>query len=370
MLLDPPWVSERWGAAPKATVPKATVESVLDAMGNLHAQRDADGHAKRHQPLALLWAIGEARRRAPRLTAWPEARERIGPLIQEFAGASKENAYLPFLALLGTGIWEMTARPPRAGSSTRRQWLNKKSPPVKAGFTQPVYDLFAESAADAATEATLFLLDTYFDDMTPARTLQVLQAAGLGEIPADPGASGQADAERLLKALGVGSAVVNVEANRTASTQYERLAATILVRRAEAQLVALYRQTLPQDQVKRLRVPGGWTDLYVLGDGDLIEAKSGATHQYVRDALGQLLDYAAHVTHYVGRLTALFPRVPATRDVRLLHAYGIDCLHWTGEGATFHRLEAPTPARDRIKAIWASVATTETRVARGRLQST
>lgn len=153
--------------------------------------------------------------------------------------------------------------------------------------------------------------------------------------------------------------MVDVEANRTESTQYERLAATIVIRRAEAQLVARYRQTLPEDQVKRLRLPGGWTDLYVLGDGDLIEAKSGASRQHVRDALGQLLDYAAHATQYISRLTALFPRLPATSDVQLLHTYGIDCLHWTGEGTTFRRLPAPTGARDWIKDAWNSLAAME-----------
>src|SRR5262249_35462213 len=108
--------------------PKATVESVLDAIGSLHVQRDANGHAKRHQPLALLWATGEARRGAQRMTGWPDARERIGSLIQEFGAANKDHAYLPFLALLGTGIWELTDRPPRAQSSARRQWLNSKKP--------------------------------------------------------------------------------------------------------------------------------------------------------------------------------------------------------------------------------------------------
>ena len=49
-------------------------------------------------------------------------------------------------------------------------------------------DLFAESA-EAATEATLFLLDTYFDDMTPAQSLQVLKATGLSDILGHPGDS-------------------------------------------------------------------------------------------------------------------------------------------------------------------------------------
>lgn len=162
--------------------PKVTVASVLDAMGNLHVQHDTEKRAKRHQPLALLWAIGEARRHAARLTGWPATRERIGALIQEFGAANKDHAYLPFLALAGTDLWELTATPPRrVQSSGRRRWLNNQNPPVKGGLAQPVYDLFAESA-EAAAEAALFLLDTYFDDMTPAQSLQVLKATGLSDI--------------------------------------------------------------------------------------------------------------------------------------------------------------------------------------------
>lgn len=51
-----------------SVTPTATVESVLNALENLDVQRNAEGKAKRHQPLTLLWAIGEARRRGPRLT--------------------------------------------------------------------------------------------------------------------------------------------------------------------------------------------------------------------------------------------------------------------------------------------------------------
>jgi hypothetical protein len=169
--------------------PKATVASMLDAMGNLHVQHDNENRAKRHQPLALLWAIGEARRHAARLTGWPAARERIGALIEEFGAANKDHAYLPFLALAGTDLWELTATPPRrVQSPSRRRWLNNQNPPVRGGLAQPVYDLFAESA-EAATEAALFLLDTYFDDMTPAQSLQVLKATGLSDILGHPGDS-------------------------------------------------------------------------------------------------------------------------------------------------------------------------------------
>lgn len=181
--------------------PEVTVEGLLDAMANLRTQSDADGRAKRHQPLALLWAIGKARRRAARLTGWPVARSQIGALIQGVGAASKSNAYLPFLALAGTGIWELTATPPQGGeSSDRRRWLNNQNPPVRGGLTKPVYDLFAGSA-DAVAEAVMFLLGTYFDGMTPAQASQVLDAAGIGGIPGHLDDSERAGAERLLEAL-------------------------------------------------------------------------------------------------------------------------------------------------------------------------
>jgi hypothetical protein len=99
----------------------------------------------------------------------------------------------------------------------------------------------------------------------------------------------------------------------------------------------------------------GYTDLYREQAGDLIEAKVSAKHGYVREALGQLLDYAAHSTQPVNQLTALFPEKPTPDDIQLLHAYGIDCLYWAG-GDEFHRCEAPSEARDRIAKAWSAIA--------------
>jgi hypothetical protein len=149
--------------------------------------------------------------------------------------------------------------------------------------------------------------------------------------------------------------VVDAEASHVESSEYERKPGTVTLHRAEARLVARYRQTLPEAQAKRLRLAVGWTDLYCVKDADLIEAKRSAEHRYVREALGQLLDYAAHSTQPVNRLTALFPAAPAHCDVQLLHAYGIDCLHWAG-GDEFPRLEAPAGARERISTVWSSLA--------------
>jgi hypothetical protein len=216
---------------------------------------------------------------------------------------------------------------------------------------------------EAATKVVTRLLDTYFND---ADQDDLLQSTGLHDLAEaltlrlspgadeadDPEAEDRQAAEALLRALAGDSTVVDAEASHADSTQYERQARTVIVRRGESQLVARYRRTL-SDPAKRLRLSVGWTDLYRPKEGDLIEAKVSAKHRYVREALGQLLDYAADCTLPVNRLTALFPDPPARSDIQLLHTYGIDCLYWAGSDK-FPRLEAPAEARQRIAAVWSS----------------
>jgi hypothetical protein len=342
-----------------------TAEDVLEALRGLRMQEGSDGLAKRHQPLTLLWAIGRARQRKDRMAPWPVARTGIGELIRRFGrGTDARNPYLPFLALNGTDLWELTADPPRrgTGADARRRWLNNTKPFVGGGLTQPVYDLMADT--EAATKVVATLLDTYFNDIDPGSLLhgarlhdlaEALTPGGLGSDIDDPEKEEQRAAEALLRALASDSTVVEAEASHVESTQYERKAGNVTVWRGEAQLVARYRRTLPDTQAKRIRLAVGWTDLYRVKEADLIEAKVSARHRYVRQALGQLLDYAAHCTLPVNRLTALFPTTPPPSDIQLLHAYGIDCLYWAG-GEKFPRLEAPAEARERIATAWSTLA--------------
>ena len=104
-----------------------------------------DDLAKRHQPLTLLWSLGRARRGEQRLVAWPIARDQIGRLIRDSGRpADRPNSELPFLALASSGLWDLTAVPPKGLTGTaRRRWLNNASPVVRAGLTEPVYRLFA-----------------------------------------------------------------------------------------------------------------------------------------------------------------------------------------------------------------------------------
>lgn len=331
----------------------ATLSEVWKALRGLHLQKGVDGFPKCHQPLALLWAIGRARQGAERLASWPTARAQIGDLIRRFGRPTdKSNPYLPFLALNRTALWELTPQPPQDGESaaTPREWLNHAMPPVKGGLTQGVYNLMVMDA-DAAATVAAGLLDTYFNGID---AVSLLTATGLIDLLSGRESSDQEEreAETLLDALARNSNIVAAESSKVESTEYERRPGKVIVCRGEAQLVDRYLQTLGAKPT-RLQLAVGFTDLYHEETADLIEAKVSAEHRYVRQALGQLLDYAAHCAQPINRLTALFPTAPAPADLRLLHLYGIDCLHWVG-GTTFHRLQAPTDARERIRPAWGS----------------
>lgn len=165
----------------------------------------------------------------------------------------------------------------------------------------------------------------------------------------------------LSAALSQTGTIVAPEGVHTSTTTYERSAGTLTVSRAEALLVKAFRQTLAKDiHVGRVRMPVGVTDLHVVGpDGvEIVEAKRDSSHIYVRQALGQLLDYVVHSPEPATRLTALFPRKPADSDIALLHRYGIDCVY-AGE-STFDRVEAPAASRQHMRQVWGNGAASST----------
>lgn len=159
------------------------------------------------------------------------------------------------------------------------------------------------------------------------------------------------EAEELLTDLG-SSEIVDLEANNTSGSTYTRTKAEITFNRAESALVEAYRKQLPEDaDVQRLRVQGRLTDLYVRtgGEAEMIEAKSGSSNAFVRQALAQSLDYATNSDMPVTRVSALFPSRPAERDVNFLHRFGIDCISRTSDG-TFTRDSAPEASRQAWQA--------------------
>ncbi|MEV0396868.1 hypothetical protein [Polymorphospora rubra] len=236
-------------------------------------------------------------------------------------------------------------------------------PDPKAGSWSNVYSVLDFRRVTDLTYSEIQVLagysanDVFQETRVPdaERSAALIQGLGLNAAPEEAEEDAQAERE-LLEALRNRPEVFEAEAMHVESAEYQRSVKTVTVRRVEARLMAKYRDSLPTGQRKRLRLAVGWTDLYDLAGADLIEAKRSARHRYVREALGQLLDYAAHTTHPINRLTALFPEAPSAADVRLLHIYGIDCLYWSGQ-EDFKRLEAPSDARQRIQAMWTTPGT-------------
>ncbi|MFE1322497.1 hypothetical protein [Kitasatospora phosalacinea] len=154
-----------------------------------------------------------------------------------------------------------------------------------------------------------------------------------------------------------GTRVVPVEGMHTPVATYERSSGPVHVHRAEALLVTEYVSSLhnPELDIQRLRTPAGITDLHLTGpDGtEIVEAKRGSAHRFVREALAQLLDYAPHSPQPADRLSGLFPSRPVDHDIALLHRYGIDCVFRTTAGH-FERSAAPADTRDHMRKAWHS----------------
>ena len=150
--------------------------------------------------------------------------------------------------------------------------------------------------------------------------------------------------------------VAAVEEGRTRTASYERTGRLIVVERQEAELVVEYERHLIHhgQRPTRFYCSAGISDLYLEGpdEVELIEAKSNSTHSYVRQALGQLLDYAPHCPKPAHRLAGLFPSQPSSADIALLHRYGIDVIYREGSGL-FERLAAPRDRRELMRRAWA-----------------
>ncbi|NAS23659.1 hypothetical protein GT755_18415 [Herbidospora sp. NEAU-GS84] len=158
---------------------ESPVEKMLLTLDALNVQRSPDGTSKRHQPLTLLWAIGRAVEGKARQVPWREARTVIASLIDDFGHPtdSPKNAHLPFLALAGSGLWELSATPPAKGKhgDPRLRWLNTH-PGTTGGLTEESHQLFAGSRLAVSTAVDRLLLDHF--DGTDERPL--LTAVGLG----------------------------------------------------------------------------------------------------------------------------------------------------------------------------------------------
>lgn len=99
----------------------------------------------------------------------------------------------------------------------------------------------------------------------------------------------------------------------------------------EQRLVKAYKHYLTEQghEVMRWRIPIGagvylYTDLYDKTSNTLYEAKSSASREHIRLAIGQLLDYRRYVD--VDAISVLLPEMPGGDMLDLLQELNIGCV--------------------------------------------
>ncbi len=159
--------------------PASPRRRLLELLGDLRAASTPDGPA-RHQPMTLLWALGRAAQRRPRLVPWRAAHAELRGLMREYGQpSSRPTPEFPIIALAHTDLWELTghggAVPAAHGKPIT--WLEEQDP--HCGLTAWAYELVASSRS-ARFDAVTILGTRFFGGATPEKLLVEvgLQSAG------------------------------------------------------------------------------------------------------------------------------------------------------------------------------------------------
>ncbi|MEW2359154.1 HNH endonuclease signature motif containing protein [Spirillospora sp. NPDC029432] len=150
--------------------PLPPLQRLMAQLKGLRVASTADGPA-RHQPITLLWALGRAARRDPRLVAWSAAHAELRGLLREYGQPrSRPRPEFPILALARTDLWEMrghTGAIPAAHGEPLG-WMEEHDP--HSGLAPWAYEL-AASSEDARAEAIAGLGQRFFDGVIPQALL-------------------------------------------------------------------------------------------------------------------------------------------------------------------------------------------------------
>ncbi|CAB77405.1 MULTISPECIES: type IV restriction endonuclease McrA [Streptomyces] len=142
-------------------------------VGDVRPARRAMGPAL-HRPVLLLWAIGQAVARAPRLQPWSTTRDAVAPLMEKYGQVEDgvDGVRYPFWALVRDDLWcveqaeelTLTSR----GRRPTLESLNAVDP--SAGLREDDYNLL-RSQPEAAASAAAGLIARYFH-LLPAGLLE------------------------------------------------------------------------------------------------------------------------------------------------------------------------------------------------------
>lgn len=287
-------------------------EGLLSSLRSLRVHHH-DGRAAPYQYVVLLWALSRARTAHARLVKFSAAADELSQLLRPFAlAATPPDPANPWLALRSSPWWQIDL-PSEAADAGPVRWHRIRQWDSLAGLSNAAWDLVTgdgEFFREAVTTITEILRDEH----------------GLPHLLDELGLS-----RALTKNLTT-QAIVTVlppEEHTTEQFPVRPQETTELRERRESRLLERYRQHLtaadhqlcrhqiiaPQEQSVLV------TDLYDLTTGELIEAKSTTDRMTIRLALGQILDYAHHLSHKSKAL--LLPEPPSADLTALLHAHGV-----------------------------------------------
>ncbi|MGW1147261.1 hypothetical protein ACWD6I_19920, partial [Streptomyces sp. NPDC002454] len=154
-------------------------DGLVDLVRRLKVSSTPDGPS-RHQPIALLWAIGRAYRGEPRLVSWAETKGQLERLLAAYGRPSqRDHPEYPLAALAHAGLWEMRGVvgpvPKAHGDARLKAWFSGNGP--RSGLVAPARTLVRSSGV-ARLRVVGHLLDGYFGDLADPPLAEREQSCG------------------------------------------------------------------------------------------------------------------------------------------------------------------------------------------------
>jgi hypothetical protein len=175
--------------------------ALLDSLHKMQPEMH-DGRRSPYQFLVLLWAMSRARRGAPRLMHYRDAKHELGSILSSFKLAQSEpNPANPWYALMSSGWWEIL--PPMPSTYKEVNDLN-----TIAGLRKSVYDLVVNDPPWAA-EALIIITALIGDGPDLHDLIMRLDMSGMS-VPQPPDVAAPVVP---VKARGTGDLITNNNAS-------------------------------------------------------------------------------------------------------------------------------------------------------------
>jgi hypothetical protein len=149
--------------------------------------------------------------------------------------------------------------------------------------------------------------------------------------------------ESVFKGNFAESSEIDIESSGS-ETFVRRATKQSVASRTESKLVEHFTKYLIEEKRvtrksiirNKIKIPNSshvlFTDIFVKNSKILIEAKSSATRESIRMAIGQLLDYKRFIDH--GSLAILVPQIPSSDLISLSNDNGISLIYLDGDHFT------------------------------------